>query len=56
MRVFSFGSNFINFDNLSACTGGGTLTATQQATCDGFLAPTRTMTHRRMRVGLRFDF
>ena len=56
MNIFSFGSNFINFDNLSLCTTGGTLTTAQQATCDGFVAPTRTMTHRRMRVGLRFDF
>ncbi|MEQ1605417.1 MAG: TonB-dependent receptor [Pyrinomonadaceae bacterium] len=56
LRVFSYGSNFINFDNLSLCTTGGTLTTAQQATCDGFVAPTRTMTHRRMRVGLRFDF
>ncbi|HRI03487.1 MAG TPA: carboxypeptidase regulatory-like domain-containing protein [Pyrinomonadaceae bacterium] len=56
MRVFSYGSNFINFDNLSACTTGGALTTTQQNTCDGFLAPTRTMTHRRMRLGIRFDF
>lgn len=56
MRVFSFGSNFINFDNLNLCLTGGTLTTTQQATCDGFLAPTRTATHRRIRLGLRFDF
>lgn len=56
MNIFSFGSNFINFDNLSACTGPGPLTSTQQQTCNGFLAPTRTMTHRRMRLGLRFDF
>lgn len=56
MRVFSFGSNFINFDNLSVCSGGGSLTTAQQATCDGFLAPTRTSTHRRVRLGLRFDF
>lgn len=56
MRVFSYGSNFINFDNLSLCTSGGTLTTAQQQTCDGFLAPTRTATHRRVRLGLRFDF
>jgi outer membrane receptor protein involved in Fe transport len=56
LRVFSYGSNFINFENLSACTGSTPLTSAQQLTCDGFLAPTRTMTHRRMRVGLRLDF
>jgi hypothetical protein len=56
MNIFSFGSNFINFDNLTPCTSGGTLTPAQQATCDGFLAPTRTMTSRRMRLGLRLDF
>ncbi|MFM9905160.1 MAG: TonB-dependent receptor domain-containing protein [Pyrinomonadaceae bacterium] len=56
MRVFSFGSNFINFDNLSLCSGGTSLTTSQQATCDGFLAPTRTATHRRMRLGFRIDF
>jgi|CXWL01.1.fsa_nt_gi hypothetical protein len=56
LRVFSYGSNFINFDNLSLCTTGGTLTTAQRATCDGFVAPTRTMTHRRMRLGLRLDF
>ncbi len=55
MRVFSFGSNFINFDNVTLCTQTG-LSSSQQATCDGFLAPTRTMTARRMRVGLRLDF
>jgi len=45
MTIFSFGSNFINFENLS-----------NQAARDGFLAPTRTYTHRRFRFGLRFDF
>jgi hypothetical protein len=51
MRVFSFGSNFINFENLSS-----TNAATLQQARDSFLAPTRTMTHRRIRLGLRFDF
>jgi hypothetical protein len=51
MNVFSFGSNFINFDLLNS-----TNAATVQAAKDGFLAPTRTMTPRRVRVGLRFDF
>jgi hypothetical protein len=56
MNIFSFGSNFIDFENLAACTGTVPITTTQQETCNGFLAPTRTMTHRRMRLGLRFDF
>ena len=56
MRIFSFGSNFINFDNVSLCSSGVPLTSAQQATCDSFLAPTRTMTHRRMRLGIRLDF
>lgn len=56
LRIFSYGSNFINFENLSACTGSTPLTSAQQLTCNGFLAPTRTMTHRRMRVGIRLDF
>lgn len=51
LNVFSFGSNFINFDLLNS-----TNAATVAAARDAFLAPTRTMTHRRMRVGLRFDF
>lgn len=56
MNIFSFGSNFINFGNLAACSGSVTPTPTEQETCNGFLAPTRTMTSRRMRVGVRFDF
>jgi hypothetical protein len=56
MRIFSFGSNFINLDNITPCSSGGPLPAAQQTICDSFLAPTRTMTHRRMRLGLRFDF
>ncbi len=51
MRVFSFGSNFINFDSLNS-----TNPVTVQASKDAFLAPTRTNTHRRMRFGIRFDF
>jgi hypothetical protein len=51
LTVFSFGSNFINFDSLNS-----TNAATVQAAKDAFLAPTRTMTHRRMRLGVRFDF
>ena len=50
-NVFSFGSNFINFDLLNS-TNPTTLAAAR----DGFLAPTRTVTARRMRLGIRFDF
>ena len=49
---FSFGSNFIDFQNVGTCTATGP----QVTACETFLAPSRTMTHRRMRVGLRFDF
>ena len=51
MNVFSFGSNFINFDQLNS-----TSAATVQTARDNFLAPTRTITPRRIRLGLRFDF
>lgn len=51
MNIFSFGSNFINFESLSS-----TNPTTLQNARDNFLAPTRTMTHRRMRLGIRFDF
>jgi hypothetical protein len=51
LNIFSFGSGFIDFQNLNS-----TVPATQQLARDSFLAPTRTMTHRRMRVGIRFDF
>ena len=44
-NVYSFGSNFINFEDLG--------TASAQ---DGFLAPTRTIYPRRIRLGIRFDF
>ncbi|MFL6375723.1 MAG: TonB-dependent receptor domain-containing protein [Pyrinomonadaceae bacterium] len=56
MRIFSFGSNFIDFNNLSLCSAGTGLTLAQQETCNTFLAPTRTMNQRRMRLGIRFDF
>lgn len=56
MNIFSFGSNFINLDNPPLCTSGNPLTQTQIAACQGFLAPTRTMTSRRMRLGVRLDF
>jgi hypothetical protein len=51
MNIFAFGSNFINFDQFN-CTNP----ATVQSARDNFLAPTRTMTSRRIRFGLRFDF
>ncbi len=51
-RVFSFGSEFINFDALSPTT----TPADRQAFLDSFLVPTRTARPRQVRVGLRFDF
>jgi hypothetical protein len=53
--VYSFGSNFINLDNVLGCNGTG-LSTSQQLSCDGFLAPTRTVAPRRVRLGVRFDF
>jgi len=50
--VFSFGSEFINFNALSP-----TATAEQrQAFLDSFLLATRTMRPRQVRVGLRVEF
>lgn len=43
--VYSFGSNFIDFVNLTSGTAQ-----------EGFLAPTRTIAPRRIRLGFRFDF
>ncbi|MEQ1764956.1 MAG: carboxypeptidase regulatory-like domain-containing protein [Pyrinomonadaceae bacterium] len=43
--VFSFGSNFIDFGNLASGTAQ-----------EGFLAPTRTVAPRRIRLGFRLDF
>lgn len=51
MTVYSFGSNFINFDLLNS-TNPTTVAAAQQA----FLAPTRTVRPRQLRFGLRFEF
>lgn len=51
INVFSFGSNFINFDFLNS-----TNPTTVQTAKDAFLAPTRTGLPRRMRFGIRFDF
>ncbi len=50
-RVFSFGSNFINFDSLNS-----TNAILKQAAMDQFLAPTRTYRPRQIRFGLRFEF
>jgi hypothetical protein len=50
--VFSFGSEFINFNALST-------TATEeqrQAFSDSFLVPTRTLRQRQIRVGVRMEF
>jgi len=51
INMFSFGSNFINFDYLNS-----TNPTTVQTAKDGFLAPTRTGQSRRIRFGIRFDF
>ncbi|MGI8917357.1 MAG: hypothetical protein ACR2H6_02060, partial [Pyrinomonadaceae bacterium] len=50
--VFSFGAEFINFNALAP-----TATAAQrQAFLHSFLLTTRTLRHRQIRLGLRFDF
>ena len=50
--VFSFGSEFINFNGL-----GPTASADQRhAFLDTFLVPTRTLRQRQIRVGLRLNF
>jgi len=49
--VFSFGSNFINFDLLNSQNP-----ATIQRAKEAFLAPTRTYRPRQVRLGVRFDF
>lgn len=43
--TYSFGSNFINLEDLNTALGQS-----------GFLAPTRTALSRRFRFGMRFDF
>jgi hypothetical protein len=50
--VFSFGSEFINFDALSPTA----TPAARQAFIDSFLVPTRTLRPRTIRIGVRFDF
>ena len=49
--VFSFGSNYIDFDLLNS-TNALTVSNAQAI----FLAPTRTLRPRQIRLGLRFDF
>jgi hypothetical protein len=50
--VFSFGSEFINFNSLSS-----TATAEQRQTfLDSFLVSTRTLRPRQVRLGIRIDF
>jgi hypothetical protein len=50
--VFSFGSEFINFNSFAP-----TATAAQrQAFLDSFLVATRTLRPRQIRIGVRFDF
>ncbi|HEX8397066.1 MAG TPA: TonB-dependent receptor [Pyrinomonadaceae bacterium] len=51
MAVFSFGSNFINFDGLNS-----TNAITRRNAQDVFLAPTRTLRPRQVRFGLRVEF
>jgi hypothetical protein len=51
MTVFSFGSNFINFDGLNS-----TNAITRRNAEDVFLAPTRTLRPRQVRFGLRVEF
>jgi hypothetical protein len=50
--VFSFGSEFINFDALSPIATDDQ----RQKFIDSFLVATRTMRPRQIRVGLRLDF
>ena len=63
MAVFSFGSNFIDFEDLNVADLAPTPpgpTAAQQLTQANarnfFLVPTRTYRPRQIRLGIRFDF
>jgi hypothetical protein len=63
MAVFSFGSNFIDFEDLNVAdvqpTPPGPTAAqvtAQQNARDIFLVPTRTYRPRQIRLGIRFDF
>jgi hypothetical protein len=50
--VFSFGSEFINFNSLSPTT----TPEQRQAFINSFLVPTRTLRQRQLRLGIRLDF
>ena len=50
--VFTFGAEFIDLRALRADADA----AQRQAALDSFLAPTRTLRPRSLRVGVRFDF
>ncbi|MFN2596892.1 MAG: TonB-dependent receptor domain-containing protein [Pyrinomonadaceae bacterium] len=50
--VFTYGAEFINFSALRPDAAP----AQRQALLDSFLAPTRTLRPRTVRVGVRFDF
>jgi hypothetical protein len=50
--VFSFGTEFINFNSFSATA----TPAQRQAFLDSFLVTTRTLRPRQIRIGIRFDF
>ncbi|HEY9285869.1 MAG TPA: TonB-dependent receptor, partial [Pyrinomonadaceae bacterium] len=50
--VFAFGAEFINFNAL----GPGATPAQREAFLDSFLAPTRTLRQRTVRLGVRLDF
>lgn len=58
--VFSFGANFIDFNNLYVADLAATPTPAQITTQANaralFLTPTRTYRPRQIRLGLRFDF
>jgi hypothetical protein len=60
MTVFSFGSNFIDFNNLNAAALQTNPTPTQILTQTNarevFLVPTRSYRPRQIRFGIRFDF
>ena len=50
--VFSFGSEFINFNSFAPAA----TPAQRQAFLDSFLVTTRTLRPRQVRLGVRFDF
>jgi hypothetical protein len=50
--VFSFGSEFINFNSLSPAASA----EQRQAFLDSFLVATRTLRQRQVRLGVRIDF